>query len=257
MTHILDEIVANKRNEIQQLKQSITVSDYVQSPLFNRNVISFKKNIRDQFGIIAEIKRKSPGAGEINTNLDILSQVKSYEKQGACGISVLSDFHYFGGSNEDIMQIRNITNRPILRKEFILDEYQLFESKAAGADAVLLIASILEKEQAHQLTIVAKSLGLEVLFEIHSFEELNKMNDEIDILLVNNRNLKTQQTSVEHSYGLASYLPENILKISASGISNSNQLKQLQNLGFNGALIGESLLKGNFKFGLTSNSFAL
>lgn len=257
MTPILDEIVAHKRNEIQQLKQSITISDYIQSPLFNRNVISLKQNIRDQFGIVAEIKRKSPGAGEINMNLDILSQVEIYEKQGACGISVLSDKRYFGGSIMDVKQIRNITNRPILRKEFILDEYQLFESKAAGADAVLLIASILEKEQAHQLTIVAKSLGLEVLFEIHSFEELNKMNDEIDMLLVNNRNLKTQQTSVEHSFGLAYYLPENILKISASGISNSDQLDQLQNLGFNGALIGESLLKGNFRFGLTSNSFAL
>ncbi len=257
MTHILDEIVANKRNEIQQLKQSITISDYIQSPFFNRNAVSLKESIRDQLGIIAEIKRKSPGAGEINLNLDILSQVEDYEKQGACGISILSDKRYFGGSNEDIMQIRTITNRPILRKEFILDEYQLFESKAAGADAVLLIASILEKEQAHQLTIVAKSLGLEVLFEIHSFEELNKMNDEIDILLVNNRNLKTQQTSVEHSFALASYLPENILKISASGISNSDQLDQLQKLGFNGALIGESLLKGNFKFGLTSKTFAL
>ncbi|WP_300659692.1 indole-3-glycerol phosphate synthase TrpC [Fluviicola sp.] len=255
MTPILDQIVANKRNEIHQLKQAITTSDYVQSTLFNRTVISLKKNIRDQFGIVAEIKRKSPGAGEIKMNLDIRSQVEQYEKQGASGISVLSDFSYFGGSIEDIKQIRTLTNLPILRKEFILDEYQLFESKAAGADAVLLIASILEKEQAHQLTIVAKSLGLEVLFEIHSFEELNKLNDEVDILLVNNRNLKTQQTAVEHSFELASYLPENILKISASGISNSDQLDQLQNCGFNGALIGESLLKGNFRF--SSNSFAL
>lgn len=255
MTHILDEIVANKRNEIQQLKHSVTISDYVQSPLFSREVISLKKNIRDRFGIVAEIKRKSPGAGEINQNLNIHSQVGLYEKQGACGISVLSDMRYFGGSINDIKQIRTITNLPVLRKEFILDEYQLFESKAAGADAILLIASILEKEQAHQLTIVAKSLGLEVLFEIHSFEELNKLNDEIDILLVNNRNLKTQETRVEHSLELASYLPENILKISASGISGSDQLDQLQSRGFQGALIGESLLKGNFRF--TSNSFAL
>lgn len=257
MTHILDQIVANKRNEIQQLKQSITLSDYVQSPLFNRTVISLRKKILDQFGIVAEIKRKSPGAGEIRPDLNLVSQLEIYELQGASGISVLTDYRYFGGSIEDLKQIRNMTNLPILRKEFILDEYQLFESKAAGADSVLLIASILEKEQAHQLTIVAKSLGLEVLFEIHSFEELNKLNDEIDILLINNRNLKTQETQVQHSFELASYLPEHLVKISASGISNSDQLDQLQHLGFNGALIGESLLKGNFRFGLTSNSFVL
>ncbi|MNU82357.1 Indole-3-glycerol phosphate synthase [compost metagenome] len=257
MNPILNQIVANKRNEIQQLKQSITLSDYVQSPLFNRKVISLRKNIQDQFGIVAEIKRKSPGAGEIRPDLNILSQVELYENQNASGISVLTDHRYFGGSIDDLKQIRNKTNLPILRKEFIVDEYQLFESKAAGADSILLIASILEKEQAHQLTIVAKSLGLEVLFEIHSFEELNKLNDEIDILLVNNRNLKTQETHVEHSFELASYLPENIVKISASGISNSDQLDQLQNLGFNGALIGESLLKGNFRFGFTSKSFVL
>lgn len=257
MNTILEQIVASKQVEIQQLKQAGTLLDYAQSPLFNRKVISLKKNIRDQFGIVAEIKRKSPGAGEINRNLDILSQVEQYEKQGACGISVLSDYRYFGGSIEDIVQVRNRTDLPILRKEFILDEYQLFESKAAGADAVLLIASILEKEQAHQLTIVAKSLGLEVLFEIHSFEELNKLNEEIDVLLVNNRNLKTQQTNVEHSFKLASYLPEHVLKISASGISSSDQLIQLQNHGFNGALIGESLLKGTFHFASTSNTSVL
>lgn len=257
MTHILDQIVANKRNEIQQLKQSITLSDYVQSPLFNRTVTSLRKKILDQFGIVAEIKRKSPGAGEIRPDLNLISQLEIYEQQGASGISILTDYRYFGGSIDDLKQIRNITNLPILRKEFIIDEYQLFESKAAGADSVLLIASILEKEQAHQLTIVAKSLGLEVLFEIHSFEELNKLNDEIDILLINNRNLKTQETQVEHSFELASYLPEHLVKISASGISNSDQLDQLQHLGFNGALIGESLLKGNFRFGLTSNSFVL
>jgi indole-3-glycerol phosphate synthase len=256
MTSILDRIVTHKRYEIQQLKQSLTISDYIQSPLFNREVISLKETLRNQFGVLAEIKRKSPGAGAINEHLDILSQVEIYEKQGACGLSVLSDFRYFGGSIEDLKHIRAVSKLPILRKEFIVDEYQLFESKAAGADAVLLIASILEKEEAHHLSIVAKSLGLEILFEIHAFEELKLLNDEVDILLVNNRNLKTQQTTVNHSFELASYLPEHILKISASGISGSEQLNQLQALGFNGALIGESLLRGTFRFGFTSNTFA-
>ncbi|WP_430404386.1 indole-3-glycerol phosphate synthase TrpC [Fluviicola sp.] len=248
MMTILDEIVANKRHEIQQLKQRFGLSDYIQSPHFNRSVFSLKERIQDQFGIIAEIKRKSPSAGEINSGLNILSQVGIYESSGAAGISVLTDHSYFGGSIEDLKQIRTKTNLPLLRKEFIVDEYQLFESKAAGADSILLIASILEKEEAHHLTIVAKSLGLEVIFEIHSFEELDKLNDEIDILMINNRNLKTQETTLEHSFKLASYLPKNTVNVSASGISNSDELKKLDDLGFNGALIGESLLKGEFKF---------
>jgi indole-3-glycerol phosphate synthase len=248
MSTILDEIVANKRNEIQQLKQRIGLSDYIQSPHFNRTIISLKERVQIHFGLIAEIKRKSPSAGEINSDLNILSQVEIYENQAAVGISVLTDHSYFGGSIEDLKQIRSKTNLPLLRKEFIIDEYQLFESKAAGADSILLIASILEKEEAHHLTIVAKSLGLEVIFEIHSFEELDKLNDEIDMLMINNRNLKTQQTTLEHSFKLASYLPKNTVTISASGISNSDELKKLEELGFNGALIGESLLKGKFSF---------
>ncbi len=257
MSHLLNEIVANKHREIQKLKQSIGLSDYIQNPLFDRTAIPLKQHLQNQFGILAEIKRKSPSAGEISSNLNILSQVELYENQNAMGISVLTDHNYFGGSIEDLKQIRLKTKLPLLRKEFIVDEYQLFESKAAGADSILLIASILEKEQAHQLTIVAKSLGLEVLFEIHSFDELTKLNDEIDILLVNNRNLKTQETKLEHSFNLASYLPENMLKISASGISNSHQLKKLQDLGFDGALVGESLLKGEFIFEQNSKMLSL
>ena len=248
MTTILDEIVANKRNEIQQSKQLIGLSDYIGSPDFNRSIFSIRERIQNQFGIIAEIKRKSPSAGEINSGMNILSQVEIYENQGATGISILTDHSYFGGSIQDLKQIRSETKLPILRKEFIVDEYQLFESKAAGADAILLIASILEKEEAHHLTIVAKSLGLEVIFEIHSFEELDKLNDEIDILMINNRNLKTQKTTLDHSFRLASYLPKNTITVSASGISNSDQLKKLEDIGFNGALIGESLLKGKLAF---------
>nr|WP_294860839.1 indole-3-glycerol phosphate synthase TrpC [uncultured Fluviicola sp.] len=248
MIPVLDKIVANKRHEIQQLKQQIGLSDYIQSPHFSRSVFSIRERIQNHFGIIAEIKRKSPSAGEINPGLNVLSQAQIYESQGATGISVLTDHSYFGGSIEDLEQIRSQTHLPLLRKEFIVDEYQLFESKAAGADSILLIASILEKEEAHDLTIVAKSLGLEVIFEIHSFEELDKLNDEIDILMVNNRNLKTQETTLEHSFRLASYLPRNTVSISASGISTPDELKELNALGFNGALIGESLLKGKFKF---------
>lgn len=254
MRTILDEIVSSKLVEISKLKENTPLSECIATPLFNRSVISLRNALQNHFGIIAEIKRKSPSAGIIAPGLEPGSQVAVYEKTGAAAISVLTDHPYFGGSIEDLRNIRSKTDLPILRKEFILDEYQLFESKAAGADSILLIASILEKEQAHHLTIVAKSLGLEVLFEIHSFEELHKINDEIDLLLVNNRNLKTQETSLENSFNLAAYLPENIMKISASGISNTGQLVALKDRGYNGALIGESLLNGTFNNGLHTQS---
>jgi len=256
MKTILEEIVNNKLMEIAQLKQSVLISDYLQNPNFDGPVRSLKKQLH-HFGIIAEIKRKSPSAGEISPGLDVADQARLYESQGAAGISVLTDFRYFGGSIEDLIRIRENTQLPILRKEFILDEYQLFESKAAGADAILLIASILEKEQAHHLTILAKSMGLEVIFEIHSFEELAKINEEIDILLVNYRNLRSQVTDVENSIRLAPYLPDNIPIISASGITQKSELAQLQQHGFHGALIGESILKGTSLSELTPNPVQL
>ena len=182
MRTILDEIVSTKLVEISKLKQKMPLSECIATPLFNRSVVSLRNALQNHFGVIAEIKRKSPSAGVIVSGLDPASQVEAYEKKGAAGISVLTDHTYFGGSIEDLKNIRSKTDLPLLRKEFILDEYQLFESKAAGADSILLIASVLEKEQAHHLTIVAKSLELEVLFEIHSFEELHKINDEVDFV---------------------------------------------------------------------------
>lgn len=252
MRTILEEIIHNKAIEIAQLKRSVFISDYFQHPNFDKPIHSMKKQLQ-QFGIIAEIKRKSPSAGEISPGLNVADQAQLYETQGAAGISVLTDFKYFGGSIEDLIHVRENTRLPILRKEFILDEYQLFESKAAGADAVLLIASILEKEQAHHLTILAKSIGLEVIFEIHSFEELAKINEEIDVLLVNNRNLRSQVTDVENSLRLAPYLPANVPIVSASGITQKSELIQLQQHGFQGALIGESILKGTSLSELTPN----
>ncbi len=252
MSTILEEIVHNKTIEIARLKRSVLISDYFRQPNFDSPVRSLKKQLQ-HFGIIAEIKRKSPSSGEISTDLNVAHQAQLYESHGAAGISVLTDFKYFGGSIEDLICVRENTRLPILRKEFILDEHQLFESKAAGADAVLLIASILEKEQAHHLTILAKSMGLEVVFEIHSYEELAKINDEIDILLVNNRNLRSQVTDVENSIRLAPYLPGNIPIISASGITQKSEIIQLQQYGFQGALIGESILKGTSLSELTLN----
>ena len=252
MQTVLDQIVAAKQQELELLQQQTSLSAFTDSPLFGRQTLSLKAFVEAQdFGIIAEIKRKSPSAGEITGEIDPVAIARSYEAQGAAGISVLTDFPYFGGSINDIQAIRPEVNIPILRKEFIIDELQLFEAKAAGADAVLLIAAILEKERALQLTIIAKSLGLEVLFEVHAISELEKINDEIDLIAVNNRNLHTQQTSLQHSFNLAPYLPSFAPAISASGIRSAEDITALKEAGFSGGLVGESILRNGHLHTLT------
>jgi len=246
MSNILDIIVANKRLEIERLKATESNTTFAQQDGFRRETLSLKGSIlNSDFGIIAEIKRKSPSGGSINDTLDPIQVAANYQENGAVSISVLTDFDYFGGTIEDIKAIRATTHIPILRKEFIVDEIQLFEAKAAGADAVLLIAAVLDKQQAHHLTIVAKSIGLEVLFEVHAIEEIAKINDEVDLIAVNNRNLKIQETSLDHSFKLAPFLPNFAPLISASGISNKHQVEELKAAGFAGGLIGESILREN------------
>lgn len=246
MHTLLSSIVENKYLEIAQLQQKHSLLDYSESPLFTREIISLKRALTaNDFGIIAEIKRKSPGAGSIKPNLDITEQTLLYLESGAAAISVLTDNPFFGGSIDDLLQVRRNCQLPVLRKEFIVDELQLFEARANGADAVLLIASILEQQQAHHLTIIAKSLGMEVVFEIHTLRELDKLNDEVDLLLVNNRNLDTQTTDVQHCLQLAPHLPVSIPAIAASGIRTSEEIGQIRSSGYVGALIGESLLKNN------------
>lgn len=244
MQTVLDRIVADKQQEVTRLKQTVALSTYTDSPLFGRQTHSLTASILTQdFGIIAEIKRKSPSAGAIATEIDPVQVARSYAEKGASGISILTDSPYFGGSINDIIAVRTETTLPLLRKEFIIDEIQLFEAKAAGADAVLLIAAILEKEQALQLTIIAKSLGLEVLFEVHAISELEKINDEVDLIAVNNRNLHTQETSLEHSFNLLPYLPSFAPAISASGIRTAADIIALKEAGFEGGLVGESILR--------------
>lgn len=244
MSTILDQIVANKMKEVKALKERHSMSSLSQSPYFSLKNKSLKAHITSSdFGIIAEIKRKSPSGGDISPHLNPLTLAKSYQSDGALGISVLTDYDYFGGSVEDILAIRDQVSIPILRKEFIIDEIQLFEAKAVGADAILLIAAILDKAHAHHLTIVAQSIGLEVLFEIHSKSELAKINEEVDLIAVNNRNLKVQETSFQHSEELAPFLPDFAPSISASGIKSLEEIEHLKQFGFAGALIGESVLR--------------
>lgn len=244
MNTILDEIVSNKRIEISELKKRKTISFFELSPLYNLPRRSLKKSIAEvSFGIIAEIKRKSPSGGDIFPELSPVDQANYYEENGARAISVLTDFNYFGGSMNDLVAVRCSIDIPVLRKEFIIDEIQLYEAKAGGADAVLLIAMILEKEEIIRLTDKAHELGLEVLFEVHEPSEIEKIYEKVDLIAVNNRNLALQITSLQHSYDLIPKLPVNTPIISASGISTSEEIYSLHEAGFSGALIGESILR--------------
>jgi indole-3-glycerol phosphate synthase len=186
--------------------------------------------------------------------LNALDTAIQYEKAGAAGISVLTDHQFFGGTNEDLIVVRENVQLPILRKDFIIDEYQVFEAKSIGADCILLIAEVLEKEHLHELALIATSLGMEVLLEVHSVSALSKLNSEISLLGVNNRNLETQSVSLQNSRDIFPFLPKNIPLISESGMKTQQDLQDMYELGFNGALIGTAIVQseqpGEFLKGL-------
>lgn len=243
---ILDQIIVTKKKEVQLLKEKFSYKDFEESDLFSSRAISLKDRLRSEhFGVIAEIKRKSPSAGMINEHVDIIKQGKIYEDNGAAAISCLTDYFYFGGSKEDLSLLKSATSIPVLRKEFIIDEIQLFESKAIGADVILLIAEILTKEQALHLTIMAQSLGMEVIMECHSYNELKKVNDLVDVIGVNNRDLQAQKTSIQTSFDLYNFIPDGKLCISESGIRSKEDLLKLSQKGYHGALIGEHILSNS------------
>jgi indole-3-glycerol phosphate synthase len=242
--NVLEQIVANKRRELNVLQQDFSIDYFRESANFERESLSLKDSIlKDGFGIIAEIKRKSPSGGDIKTGLSVIDEAVFYEENGAAGISILTDTDYFGGSINDIIAARDVVRLPLLRKEFIIEEIQLYEAKAAGADAVLLIAAILNKEEATFLTLTAHTLGLEVLFEVHTPDELDIIPMHADLIAINNRDLKAQQTTLKHSYDLISQLPKHIPAISASGIKTRKDIISLKEAGFSGVLIGESILR--------------
>ena len=242
--NVLDEIIANKRKEIALLKQSHSIDSFRESENFTHETISLKQHILDAgFGIIAEIKRKSPSGGAIKTDVNIMEQATFYEKNGASGISILTDKDYFGGSIDDIIEARKAVKLPLLRKEFIIDEIQLYEAKAIGADAILLIGAVLQPDEANFLTNVTRNLGLEVLYEVHTAAEVRFIPAEVDLIAVNNRDLKAQQTSLQHSFDLVKILPKNVPLISASGIKTPEDIAAIRAAGYSGALIGESILR--------------
>ena len=242
---ILDRIIADKKNEISIRKKLFPISYFEKSPIFEKTTISLFANLKNSnSGIIAEHKRRSPSKQNINNSLSIIDVVKGYESSGACGISILTDGKYFGGSLEDLNIAKASSKLPILRKDFIISEYQIVEAKAHGADLILLIASILTRKEIKNLSIFAKSLNLEVLLEVHDINEINKaIMPSLDFLGVNNRNLKTFEVNLNTSRELADKIPDDFIKVSESGINNSQSIIDLKTYGYKGFLIGENFMK--------------
>lgn len=242
---ILDSIIKDKQLEVALKKQLIPIKQLEQSVLFNRATISLRNNLKQSTtGIIAEFKRRSPSRDVINNNPNVFDVAKGYENAGVSGMSVLTDGKYFGGSLDDLLLARANCNLPLLRKEFIIDDYQIIEAKAHGADLILLIAAVLSKEEIAQFSALAKSLELEVLLEVHNLEELQKsIMPSIDMVGVNNRNLKTFEVSLETSKQLSLEIPDDFVKISESGISTVEAIKELKPYGYQGFLIGENFMK--------------
>lgn len=243
--NILDKIVERKMAEVNQLKNLQSYSSLEKSDYFGIPTKSLSKNIlQNQISIIAEHKRKSPSKKEINFTSKTKDIVSGYEKHGAVGISVLTDMYFFGGSKKDLKIVKEACNIPLLRKDFIIDEFQIIESRSIGADAILLIAAILTKKQISNFSRIAKELGLNVLTEIHSIDELQKCDlKNIDIIGVNNRDLKSFQVDINNSIKISKHIPSEIVKISESGIENPRDIKNLMNEGFDGFLIGERFMK--------------
>jgi indole-3-glycerol phosphate synthase len=242
--NILDKIVDRKKIEVEAAKQKVSVKMLESAEFFERDALSFKDFLLNRSGIIAEFKRKSPSKGIINDKVSVEDVTTGYASAGASALSVLTDHEFFMGQQADLMQARRANQIPILRKDFMFDEYQVLEAKAWGADIILLIAAILTPAQIQQLASQAKSLGLNVLLEVHNLEELERsINPNLDAIGVNNRNLNDFTVSVETSYRLAEHIPAGFLKISESAISNPDTIKQLKKAGFNGFLIGENFMK--------------
>jgi indole-3-glycerol phosphate synthase len=244
--NILDEIIAHKRVEVEANLLKHPIRELERSPLFERKTISLKKAVQDKskYGIIAEIKRKSPSKGIINPNVSVEDISQGYVSAGVSAISVLTDVNYFGGSNGDLKKVRSLNNCPILRKDFIVDEYQLFEAKAIGADAILLIAAALPAKKLQMLSDFALSLGLEVLLEVHNAKEIEDTRDvTCDLIGVNNRDLQTFKVSVDISKKLMEKLPKNVAAVSESGIEAPEVIHELRALGYSGFLIGQYFMQ--------------
>lgn len=245
MSQILEQIVRHKQQEVEERKSLYPEKLLERSIYFETKPLSLQKYLlRDDLtGIIAEFKRRSPSRGVINDYAAVEPTTLGYMQSGASALSILTDQKFFGGSNEDLVIARKFNFCPILRKEFIIDPYQIIEAKSLGADAILLIASILSKETIADFTRIASALGMEVLLELHDDDEINKIPAENVVIGINNRNLKSMTTDVETSFRLLPKLPAEAVKVAESGISSAETICRLKQAGFNGFLIGEHFMQ--------------
>ena len=244
--NILEKIVAKKRQEVQLARSRTSIIRLEESEIFFRECYSFREFILNPAlsGIIAEFKRESPSKGVINDKISVKHVTNAYVAAGASALSVLTDRSFFGGRKQDLIEARKANRIPVLRKDFMLDEYQIIEAKAIGADIILLIAAILSPQEIQKLAKLAKMLGMNVLLEVHNREELDRsICDELDAVGVNNRNLSDFSVSIQRSFDLADHIPDQFLKISESGISKPETIIELKEAGFNGFLIGENFMK--------------
>ncbi|HET9744982.1 MAG TPA: indole-3-glycerol phosphate synthase TrpC [Chitinophagaceae bacterium] len=241
---ILETIIEYKRSEVRSRKSELHTADLEKRRLFSRPILSLKDSLLDQSktGIIAEFKRRSPSKGIINDKVDVVEVTKGYAENGASCLSVLTDEKFFGGSDQDLIKAR-VNGIPILRKDFIIDEYQVIEAKAIGADVILLIAACLSPVEVKRFAATAKGLGLEVLLELHAEEELAHICDDTPVIGINNRNLKTFDVDIERSLRMAEQIPLSKLKIAESGISTVENILLFKRHGFDGFLIGENFMK--------------
>ncbi len=244
---ILHDIITHKRREVSYRKACFPVEYWKSSPLYSRPTVSLTERLRSRpnGGIIAEFKRRSPSRAVINAHSTVDSVAMGYEEAGVAGMSVLTDGHFFGGSLDDLVQARASSSLPLLRKDFVIDSYQIHEARAFGADVILLIAAVLQPEEAREFAYLTGELGMECLLEVHTREELMAFRElPVDMIGVNNRNLKTFEVSLETSLRLFEHIPGSVVAVSESGLGDSASLFRLQKKGFRGFLMGEHFMKG-------------
>jgi indole-3-glycerol phosphate synthase len=250
MEDILQKITTKTTVDLKLRRASTSLADLRAMPHYSRKTISLHDAIENGTGIIAEHKRQSPSKGSFECPASLIEVVKGYEKAGASAISCLTDEPFFGGTLDDLVQARAELNIPILRKDFMVDLYQIHEARAYGADAILLIAACLNDEELQTMSMEALNLNLEILFEVHDLEELERVkkiskpfNSSKYVIGVNNRDLKRFKTDIQNSKDLLPHFPADVIAISESGISDPNIVKELQTLGYQGFLIGENFMK--------------
>ena len=247
--NVLDEIVLNTKSKLEAMKSKTSLEELIsQVNKLKIEKSSFKENLsaNDQ-AIIAEIKKASPSAGIISEDFDPVTKAKEYELLGASALSILTEEDYFLGSIQYLKDVKAISNLPILRKDFIVDEYQIYESKLIGADCILLIVSILSDSELQRFTSLADALGLDYIIEVHDEAELKRVEDFSEAIIgVNNRDLKTFEVNIENSIRLRNLFKKENIFVAESGIKNQKDIDKLSKHNINVFLIGESLMRGDF-----------